>query len=87
LENSHAVSNPDVSPIDFAATKDIVRSSCVSKETDCSLFGSVNEKLNSSSTESTVDNNLMSGRHCDEAFPGHQKKKRVFEVKDSLMIT
>jgi len=85
LENSHAVSDPDVSLIDVAAMKDIVRSSCTSKETDCSLFGSAEEKLNSSSTESTDDNNLMSGRHCVETFPEHRKKKRVFEVKDSLI--
>ena len=84
LENSHAVSNWDVSPLDLAATTNVVRSSCTSKETDCSLFDSVNEKLNSSSTESTEDNNLMSDRQHVEAFPGHQKKKQVFEVKDSF---
>lgn len=85
LENSNAVSNPDVSPVDFAATKNIVRSSCTFEEPDCSLFGSVKENLNSSSPESTEENNLTSGRHCVEVFPGHQKKKRVFEVKDSLI--
>jgi len=26
----------------------------------------------------------MSGRHHVEAFPGHWKKKQVFEVKDSF---
>lgn len=87
LEKSHSISNPDlpdVAPIDFAAKKDDVRSSCASEETDCSLFGSVKEKLNSLSTKSTDDNNLTSGRHCVEAFPGHRKKKRVFEVKELL---
>ena len=85
LENSHTFSNLDVAPMDIAAIKDVVRGSCASEETDCSLFGSVKEKLNSSSTESTEDNNLTSGKHCAEAFSGHQKKKRVFEVKDSFI--
>ena len=81
LENSHAVSNPDDALINSAAKNDVVRSSSASEEMDCSRFGSVKENSNSFSTESTEDNNLTSGRHCVEAFPGHQKKKRVFEVK------
>ena len=85
LENSHAISNPDVAPVDFAAKKDIVRPNCASEETNCIPFGSVKEKVNLSSTESTEDNNLTSGRHCLEAFPGHLKKKRVFEVKYSFI--
>lgn len=85
LENSHSVSNPDNAPISSATKKDVVRSSCTSEEMDCSVFGSVKENPNSFSTESTEDNNLTSGRYCVEAFPGHGKKKRVFEVpvKDS----
>lgn len=85
LENSHSVSNPDNAPISSATKKDVVRSSCASEEMDCSVFGSVKENPNSFSTESTEDNNLTSGRYCVEAFPGHGKKKRVFEVpvKDS----
>ena len=81
LENAHAVSNPDDALINSAANNDVVRCSSASEEMDYSLFGSVKENPNSFSTESTEDNNLTSDRHCVEAFPGHQKKKRVFEVK------
>ena len=81
LENSHAVSNPDDAPINSAAKKDAVSSSSASEEMDYSLFVSVKENFNSFSTESTEDNNLTSGRHCVEGFPGHRKKKQVFEVK------
>ena len=62
-----------------------MRPSCTSEEMDCILLDSVKENLNSASNESTEDYNLTSGRHCVEAFPGHQKKKRVFEVKYSLI--
>ena len=79
LENS--VSNPDDAPINSVAKKDVVRSSSASEEMDYSLFVSVKENFNSFSTELTEDNNLTSGRHCVEGFPGHRKKKQVFEVK------
>lgn len=83
LENAHAVSNPDDALINSAANNDVVRCSSASEEMDYSLFGSVKENPNSFSTESTEDNNLTSDRHCVEAFSGHWKKKRIFEVKDS----
>ncbi|KAL9966242.1 hypothetical protein ACROYT_G024290 [Oculina patagonica] len=83
LENSHALNSADVAPVDSNAKKDVTSivssNSCASEVTDQVSEGSVNDKLNSSSTESTEDN-LTSRRHCVESFPGQQKKKRIFEV-------
>lgn len=85
LENSHALNSSDVVPVD-SVRKENVLSNSASEVTDCSLVGSVNEKLNSTSLESTADN-LTPGRNCVQAFPGHQKKKRVLEVKESFIKT
>lgn len=84
LENSHALNSPDVVPVDSVTKEDVSSNSCASEVTDRVLEGSVNDQLNSSSTESTEDN-LTSGRHCVEAFPGQQKKKTILEVKQNFI--
>lgn len=83
LENSQAVNNSDVTPADFVTKEDVSSSSCPSEVTDYSPLGSVTkEKHNTSSAESTEDD-LTSGRHCVEAYPGHKKNKRILEVKEN----
>lgn len=86
LENSHALNSTNVVPVDSVTKKDVSSNRCSSEVTDCSLVGLVNDKLNSASVESTADN-LTPGRNCVQAFPGHQKKKRVLEVKESFIKT
>lgn len=83
LENSQAVNNSDVTPADFVTKEDVSSSSCPSEVTDYSPLGSVTkEKHNTSSAESTEDD-LTTGRHCIETYPGHKKNKRILEVKEN----
>ena len=78
-ENSHALNSSDVVPVDYVTKEGLSSNSCASQATDHNLVDSVNDKLDLSSTVLTEDN-LTSVRHCVEAFPGHQKNKRILEV-------
>ena len=72
--------NSDVEPVNTNTTKNVSNSCCVSEARDSSNFFSTTEEQNLSNTEA-ADGNVATGRHCVAAFPGHQKNKRILEVK------
>ena len=79
LDHLNIVNNSDVGTVNSVTTKDVLSSCCEAR--DSSHFHPTSDKQNLSSTEPS-GGDLATGRHCVEAFPGHQKDKRILEVKE-----
>lgn len=82
LQNLHTLNRPGGDPVDSGAAKP-ASNSYVSGAKESGIVSSITEEQNLSNTELRGED-LANERTGSEAFPGHQKNKRILEVKEAL---